>query len=53
VSEDIVIQEGTPDADQVQDDVVEIEKLLDTPFADADTVPGDTVKLQVPRCVTA
>jgi hypothetical protein len=53
VPDDIVIHEGTPDADQVQADVVEIEKLLDMPFADAETVAGDTVKLHVPRCVTA
>ena len=48
----MVIQSGMPDADHVQDDVVETENELAVPVAGAETVEGVTVKLQVPLCVT-
>lgn len=50
--DDTVIHSGTPDADHVQDDVVETENVLLVPFAGAETLEGVTVKLQVPLCVT-
>ena len=50
--DDIVIHVGIPDADQVQADVVDTEKLLVVPAADAETFPGVTEKLHVPLCVT-
>ena len=45
------IHVGTADAAHVQPDAVEIEKLLVVPVADAETLAGVTVNVQVPRCV--
>jgi hypothetical protein len=45
------IHVGTADASQVQPDAVAIEKLLVVPVADAETLAGVTVNVQVPRCV--
>jgi hypothetical protein len=43
VLDDMVIQAGIPDGDQVHDDVVEIEKLPVVPSADTERVAGVTV----------
>jgi hypothetical protein len=52
VLDDIVIQEGIPEADQVHADDVAIEKLPVVPAADAETLAGVTVKAHAPDWVT-
>jgi hypothetical protein len=48
----IVIHAGIPVADHAHPLLVEIEKLLVLLAAATDTLAGDTVKVQVPACVT-
>ena len=53
VPDGMVIQAGTPVADQEHAELVETESVLVVPVAGAVTVAGETVTVQFPGCVTA